>query len=157
MTRWVLGGAGVALGLWGAVLALPLLTGPEMWSFGAWLLGGPVLHDVLVAPLVGGIGLLLYQSCSPRWASLLAGGLVTTGVLGLIAVPLLWAPNAPANPGLHDRDYGSGLLVALGVVWLVVLVAGVWPRGKNSGARHQRPSCKSSRNDASTPRHAVHA
>ena len=106
MTRWVIGAVGVACGLWGAALALPLLS----WSFVTWLFGGPIVHDVLVAPLVGGIGLLLHQVCPPRWANLVAGGLATSGVLGLIAAPL---------------SNGTGLLVALGVVWLVVVAAGL--------------------------------
>ncbi|GAA4008216.1 hypothetical protein GCM10022247_33030 [Allokutzneria multivorans] len=120
MTRWVIGAVGVACGLWGAWLALPLIS----WSFVVWLASGPLVHDVLVAPIVGGVGLLVYHACPPRWADLIAAGLATSGVLGLIALPLLWAPNAPSNPGLHDRDYGLGLLAALGVVWLVVVVVG---------------------------------
>jgi hypothetical protein len=44
-----------------------------------------------------------------------------TGVLVLLAVPLLWRPFAgPPNPGLNDRDYLVGLLVATGAVWLGV-------------------------------------
>ncbi|MCP3801511.1 hypothetical protein NLX83_19820 [Allokutzneria sp. A3M-2-11 16] len=119
MTRWVIGAIGVACGLWGASLALPLVS----WSFVTWLLGGPIVHDVLVAPLVGGIGLLLAQACPPHWARLIAGGLATSGILALIAAPL-------AN--------GTGLLVALGVVWLVVAAAGLGRVGlgrKNSANR----------------------
>jgi hypothetical protein len=45
-------------------------------------------------------------------------------VLGLIAVPALWRGYAGLhNPGLDDRNYPLGLLLALLVVWLVVVAA----------------------------------
>jgi hypothetical protein len=53
-------------------------------------------------------------------------GVVLSAVLTLLAVPLLWRPvGVVTNPGLHDRDYGIWLAVALGVVWAVVLTVGL--------------------------------
>ena len=49
-----------------------------------------------------------------------------SGVLTLVAIPLLWRPYGTAvNPGLHDRDYGTALAITLGVVWLVVVATGL--------------------------------
>ncbi len=105
--RWFLALTGLALLGYGAVLA---------WEFAgsrtvnavqgaAWFVGGPIVHDGLVAPVVG---------------------LVLTGVLTLLGVPLLWRPYGGAtNPGLHDRDYGTGLAIALGIVWATVVIAGL--------------------------------
>jgi hypothetical protein len=91
----------------------------------AWFVGGPLVHDGLVAPVVGLVGLGLTKVLPRPWRAPVAVGLVLTGVLTLLGVPLLWRPFGGAtNPGLHDRDYGTGLVVALGIVWVaVVLVA----------------------------------
>jgi hypothetical protein len=114
-TRILIGAVGVAMAVWGALLAIQV---PQIVEFGAWFLAGPILHDALLAPVVGVIGLALKGPVK--------AGAVVSGILVLIAVPLLWQPHVPVNPGLHDRDYLLGLAISLGVVWLVALgLAGV--------------------------------
>lgn len=126
--RTLLALTGLALLAYGAVLA---------WEFGtsrtlnavqgiAWFVGGPVVHDGLIAPLVGVVGLLLTRFVAPSWRAPVVVGVVLSAVLTLLAIPLLWRPfHVATNPGLHDRDYGVGLLIALGVVWVGVAVAGL--------------------------------
>lgn len=114
---FVLGVAAVAYGGWSLR--------PEFGSALPWLVAGPLLHDVLVAPLVGLVGLALARLVPHRrrrrW---LTAGLVASATLLLVAVPLLWRPAAaPPNPGLQDRDYLAGLTVWLTVLWVVVAVA----------------------------------
>jgi hypothetical protein len=118
--RICLGSLGVLLGLWGAWLLVPVATA-EPLSLGGWLLGGPVLHDLLLAPLTGAVALGV--SRLGAWRVPVAVGLVLTGVLVALAVPLLWRAHAgPPNPGLHDRPYPLGLLAALLVLWTPLLV-----------------------------------
>lgn len=119
---------GLALLAYGAVLA---------WEFGtsrtvnavqgiAWFVGGPVLHDGLVAPVVGLVGLALTRWLPTPWRTPVKAGVVASGVLTLLALPLLWRPyHVVTNPGLHDRNYGAGLAIALGVVWVVVVAVGL--------------------------------
>lgn len=126
--RWFLALIGLALLGYGAVLA---------WEFAgsrtvnavqgaAWFVGGPIGHDGLVAPVVGLVGLGLARVLPRPWHTPVAVGLVLTGVLTLLGVPLLWRPyGGVTNPGLHDRDYGTGLAIALGIVWAVVVIAGL--------------------------------
>jgi hypothetical protein len=120
--------SGLALLAYGVVLA---------WEFGtsrtvnavqglAWFVGGPLLHDGLVAPAVGVGGLVLARFVPRPWRTPVLVGVVLTAVLTLLAIPLLWRPfGVVTNPGLHDRNYVMGLAIALGVVWLGVLAAGV--------------------------------
>jgi hypothetical protein len=143
--RVVLALAGLALLAYGAVLA---------WDFGtsrtinaveglAWFAGGPVVHDGLVAPIVGVLGLLITRWVARPWRTPVTVGLVLTGVLTLLAIPLLWRPfGVPRNPGLHDGDYGTGLAIALAVVWLAVVVVGLaqWRRSKLALGQDQSAS-----------------
>jgi hypothetical protein len=110
--RIAVGIVGIVMAVWGAVL---LLDAPQVIiEAGTWFVAGPILHDAVLAPVVAGLG---YVFRGPAKV-----GAVVSGVLLLIAVPLLWQEHVPTNPGLHDRDYPVGLAITLGVVWAVVLV-----------------------------------
>lgn len=113
-------GVGAALAAYGGWLLWPLLPAAAVW-----LVAGPLVHDVVVAPVVGLAGLLLARLVRDRAVRWLLGvGLAMTATLLLIAVPLIWRPHPAApNPGLQDRDYVSGLLWWLGVLWTTVLIA----------------------------------
>ncbi|GAB1515345.1 hypothetical protein [Actinophytocola sp. KF-1] len=126
--RWFLALTGLALLGYGAVLAWEFAASRTVNAVqgAAWLVGGPIVHDGLVAPAVGLAGLGLAKVLPRPWHTPVTVGVVLTGVLTLLAVPLLWRPFGGAtNPGLHDRDYGTGLAVALGIVWGVVVIAGL--------------------------------
>lgn len=116
-TRLLLGTAGLAMMAWGASLALRV---PQIVEFGAWFLAGPLLHDLVLAPVVALAGLVLKGPAK--------AGAVVSGVLALIAIPLLWQPHVPVNPGLHDRDHWLGLAVSLAVVWTLVLAITLYRR-----------------------------
>jgi hypothetical protein len=143
--RIVLALAGLALLGYGAVLA---------WEFGtsrtvnaveglAWFVGGPIVHDGFVAPVVGLVGLVIATRLAQPWRTPVTVGLVLTAVLTLLAIPLLWRPFGVArNPGLHDGNYGAGLAIALGVVWLAVVAVGLaqWRRSKLALGQDQSAS-----------------
>ncbi|MGH3621435.1 MAG: hypothetical protein ACRDQ5_06545, partial [Sciscionella sp.] len=86
----------------------------------------PVLHDALLAPVLSVGALALSRWLAPSWRVPVVVGAVLSGVLALIAVPLLWREYGGALlPGLHDRDYVTGLLIWLAIIWVGVLVAGL--------------------------------
>lgn len=128
MTRILLAIAGLALLAYGALLAWEFATSRAVNAVQgiAWFVGGPLVHDGLVAPAVGLAGLLLSRTITRPWRTPVTIGLVLTAVLTLLAIPLLWRPfGVVTNPGLHDRNYGAGLAITLGVVWLAVIIAGL--------------------------------
>lgn len=98
---------------------------PQLDTTLLWLVGGPLVHDALVAPLVWVTGLVLGRLVAdPTRRGWIRAGLVTTATLVLISVPLLWRPpDAPPNPGLPDRNYPLGLIGSLVAVWAVTLTA----------------------------------
>ena len=126
--RWLFAATGLALLAYGAVLTWDFATSRTVNAVqgAAWFIGGPLVHDGLVAPVVGLVGLGLSRVLPRPWRAPVVAGLVLTGVLTLLALPLLWQPfGVVTNPGLHDRDYGTGLAIALGVVWVTVITAGL--------------------------------
>jgi len=126
--RTLLALSGLALLAYGAVLAWEFATSRAVNAAqgAAWFLGGPLIHDGIVAPAVGLTGLVLTRIVPTPWRTPVAVGAVLSGILTLIAIPLLWRPYGTAlNPGLHDRNYGAGIVIALAAVWLAVVAAGV--------------------------------
>jgi hypothetical protein len=130
---------------WGGWLLWPQLTGgglPNAVSVAGWLLGGPLLHDALLAPAVGLLGIAVAIAVPPRWRTPVAAGLVISGVLVLVALPGVLRPSpGPPNPGLADRNYPLGLLATLTMVWLLVLIAG-WLGGRQRRGRPTLPVMK---------------
>lgn len=122
--------SGAAVAAYGGWLLWPQL--PTAWT---WLVAGPILHDAIVAPAVGIAGLALGRLVpDPARRTWVTAGLAISAVLLLIAVPLLWRPEpAPHNPGLHDRDYLQGLIVALLTVWAGALAGAASHRLRRSG------------------------
>jgi hypothetical protein len=81
--------AGAAMLLYGLV---GLLTAPEIRHPGdvaAWLLGGVVVHDAVLAPVVFVLAWLAARRTSPRVRWILGAVLLTAGALALVAVPVL--------------------------------------------------------------------
>lgn len=118
--------SGLAALVWGAMLfaeyALPLR--PDVLGTLGWLIGGPILNDALLAPLTTVTGLLLSRLAPPIWKTPIIAGTIATGVLALLAFPLLWRPyGTPPSPGLHDGNPILGLAGTVATVWFLVVLA----------------------------------
>jgi hypothetical protein len=140
MLRWMFAVAGVAALAWGGWLAFDFADGRDSIQAVFWFVGGPVVHDALVAPVVGIGGLVLARVLPATWRVPVAVGAVLSGVLALLSVPVLWRPfGVSTNPGLHDGNYPLRLGIALGVVWLGVLVSGAIAEVARNRARRVDP------------------
>jgi amino acid transporter len=136
--RVLLIGAGVGIAVYGGWLLRP-----DFAAAVRLLLAGPILHDAVVAPVVGLAGLALTRLLPTRtaatrvWRWWIAAGLAVTGTLLLIALPLTLRPHpAAANPGLEDRDYTTGLAVWLAVFWAVLLLGAFITSRRQTAHRH---------------------
>ncbi|SEP29882.1 hypothetical protein [Amycolatopsis saalfeldensis] len=119
--------------------ALPLR--PDVFKTLVWLVGAPVFHDAVIAPVVGVGGLLLSRVVPVVWKAPVMAGTVLTAVLGILAFPLLWRTYGTApEPGLHDGNTWRGLLVTLAVVWALVVLTGVVRTIAGGGGKNRRPS-----------------
>ena len=126
--RVLLGAAGVVLvlvGFWHLLGTHP----SDLVSIVAWLAGGVVAHDLVIAWLVVLVGVLLVPRL-PSWsrAPVVAGVVVLLSVT-LMAVPVLGRFGAKADDaGLLDRPYVVLWLVFALLVAVVVAVAALLRR-----------------------------
>jgi hypothetical protein len=88
-----------------------------------FLVGVLVADDLVLLPLAIGVGWLLSRYL-PAWArGGVQGGLFISAVLTAVAFPfVLGAGRLVDNPSKFPRNYGHGLLIVLGLVWLGVVV-----------------------------------
>ena len=83
-----------------------------------WVLGAAVLHDLVLAPVVIGIGLLLTKAAPRRWRAVVQGAFVITAMVSLFSIPFVRGYGRIANnPSLLPGNYATGLLTVLAVVW----------------------------------------
>lgn len=120
-TRMVLGGLGVLIAGYGALL-LSDRGIDDLVSVATWMIVGVVLHDFVLVPLVLALCLVGRLLLPEHWWRPVLLALVVLGSLTLVAVPVLGRFGARAdNPTLLDRPYvvaWFGLLI-LTVLWVV--------------------------------------
>lgn len=136
---------GLAALAWGVVLfaeyALPLR--PDVFGTVGWIVGGPLVNDGVVAPLTAILGIVLARVLPRPWRVPVVTGTVITGVLLIVAFPLLWRPyGTPPMPGLHDGNPALGLLLTLAAVWLLVALAPLVRRVAGPGPREVAPDTR---------------
>ncbi|MFD5321350.1 hypothetical protein [Streptomyces sp. NPDC127098] len=137
--RWLLGAVG-ALSM--AAGARMLLGQPAPTGVVRWLAGAVVLHDVVLAPLVLAVGLLVRRLRGHGVRGVVRGGLMVAGCVTLAALPPLLRPGQPANPTVLPLDYGRNVLLLVTVTGVVTLVLAALAR-----SRRQRASCRVLRSD----------
>jgi hypothetical protein len=127
---WWWGGlaAGSAVGLYGlaGLVADAAKTVPLVWL--RWLVGLLLVHDFVLAPLVHLVGRRLRDRAPAAWRWPLQVGLVTSGVLVLASVPVLYGAGRATQPGntsLLPGDYPRALTGVLLILWLAVLTVGL--------------------------------
>ncbi|GAA1853587.1 hypothetical protein [Asanoa iriomotensis] len=104
---------------------------PQLTTTVPWLIAGPIVHDLVVAPLLAGVGLILTRA---RVGAAVRTALMVTATLALIAVPLVWRPSAaPDNPGLQNRDYPRDLALWLTALWAALAVSWLLRRRRRVG------------------------
>jgi hypothetical protein len=90
-----------------------------------WFIGGALAHDVLIAPAVIVVGVVLIRWCPAAVRPFLQAGLIITGGLTLVAIPVLtgrgYSPNLPSALPLN---YWRGYFITVGCVWAAVALTG---------------------------------
>ena len=83
--------------------------------------GAAVAHDALIAPAAILVGLVVRAVVPHAYRAAVRGGLIVSGVLALVSLPLVIGKGKQAdNPSHVPLPYGRNLLICLAVVWGVV-------------------------------------
>ena len=85
-----------------------------------FVVGGALLHDLLIAPLILLAAVALARKVPDRARAIVTAALVVTGVVALFSYPLVRAYGLAANnPTSLPHNYAVNLMVVLGIVWAV--------------------------------------
>lgn len=121
---------GMAAVVWG--LRLVWVTHVDVVRFAGWLVGGVLVHDLVIAPLTLAIGVVLARVLPPWLRAPVQVGAILTGVVLLFSIPgLVDAGHNARNPSVLPNDYPLGVAIILGAVWLAVAVAIVARRSRS--------------------------
>ncbi|MEO6957381.1 MAG: hypothetical protein ABI137_11620 [Antricoccus sp.] len=121
VAAFTVGGLIVAYGVFGL---LSNLNTSQLIGWGAWVVGGPLLHDLVIAPLSAAVALGLRRVVPALIRPWVTIGFMLSAMLTFIALPsVLRLGNSPALPSALPRNYAHGLLWYLAVVWFAMAVA----------------------------------
>ncbi len=105
----------IAVGIWG-VFHDAAVTAPS--NFALWFIGGNLVHDALLAPVVAVVSLALRLVVSPKHLGRVQWGLALTGIVGLFAlIPLLGLGRSHLEPTVQPLNYGLGFAVVVAAIW----------------------------------------
>jgi len=87
-------------------------------------IGGALIHDLVFAPVVLLLGVLLTRAVGRRWRGITQAALIVSGCLALFSYPLVRSfGHANHNPTSEPHNYTANLAIVLGVVWAAATVA----------------------------------
>ena len=123
---WISAGVGWAVIAWGVVGIFSNRLDTRPANLARFVVGGALIHDLLVAPLAILAGVLLTRAVPGRARAPVQAALAITAVVALFAFPLVRGYGLAANnPTSLPHNYGLNLLVVLGVVWTAAGAAAV--------------------------------
>ncbi len=121
---WISAAVGWAVIGWGVfgIFSNSLDTRPA--NLAKFVVGGALLHDLLVAPVIILAGVLIGRAVPGRARGPVQAALVVSGIVALFAWPLVRGYGLAANnPTSLPHNYGLNLLIVLGVVWAAAAAA----------------------------------
>lgn len=116
----VVGWAVIGFGVWGALGDAERTNPPGLVT---WLLGGLLVHDLVVAPVATAVVLLLDRRAHRWWRGPVLVAAAFTALIGLFSYPLVRGfGRRDTNPSALPHDYPVVVLAVIGVIWTVAAV-----------------------------------
>lgn len=92
-----------------------------------FVIGGALIHDLIVAPLALVAGVVVSRAVPGRVRGIVQGALIVSATLVLFSYPLVRGyAHVLHNPTSLPHNYTANLAIVLGGVWGIALVAGVF-------------------------------
>lgn len=115
--------AGVALAAFGVLRLVTEVPPSRLLILGLWLIAALIIHDALLSPSVVGVGWLLRRYVPDRGRRYLQLALIMIALVTVIAVPMIFLRGSqPASKALLLRNYGTNLIMIMGVIAVLSLV-----------------------------------
>ncbi len=113
---------GVLLLTFGAFRLVTQLDASDLAALALWLVAAVLLHDLVIAPITVGTGVVL-TSVPPRARRYLQGALLVGALITVIAIPLIGRRGTqPESKAILLRDYSANLALLLGLTAAIALV-----------------------------------
>ena len=128
-------GSGVVLAAYGAVRLLTDVPGASLLRLAVWLIAAVVISDLVVSPLVVGIGVALRRWLPDRGRRYVQAFLIMAAMIIVIAAPMIYLQgSAPPEKALLNQDFGVNLMILLGLAALISLLGCVRERRRSRPA-----------------------
>ena len=129
-TGVIAGWAVIAFGIWGAIFESRNVD----HRLAVWLVGGLLVHDLVIAPIVFATGMILRRAVPARSRATISAALIVSAIFVVTSIPMLGRfGEREDNPTALPGNYTAGLMVMLAIVWsftaLVMLRA--WRRSRS--------------------------
>lgn len=118
----VLGVAAIVFGLRGVLTGGVATNWPVTLG---WLVAGPLLHDLVVFPVVAAAGWVVARTVPEAVRPVVRGGLVVAALVTVVALPVLSGRGDRTNASLTPLDHGRNYALILGAIALVTAVLAV--------------------------------
>ena len=121
-------------------------THPRSWL--TWVIAAALAHDLILAPAVGVVGVLVGRLVPRRARAAVQIGLLVSGcvlVVGLTAVLTPGGRHYFDNTSLLPLAYGRNLVIVLAIVWTVTAIAIV------VASRRRAPSAVPDESETTSP------
>lgn len=97
----------------------------ELVSFGAWFVGGLVIHDFILAPVVWFSALAMSGLMPGKVWRRVRVPFAMSAVVVLFAIPFIAGfGRRPANPTVLPNNYAVGTALTVGIIW--IFAVGAW-------------------------------
>ena len=116
-------GSGVVFAAYGAVRLLTDVPGSSLLRLAVWLTGAVVISDLVVSPLVVGVGVALRRWLPDRGRRYVQAFLIMAAMIILVAAPMIYLQgSAPPEKALLNQDFGTNSAILLGLAALFSLL-----------------------------------
>jgi hypothetical protein len=113
--------------------------------------GGALLHDLIFAPVVLAVGLLIARAVTGRSRAIVQAALFVSGCLALFSYPVVRGfGHAAHNPSSLPHNYTANLAIVIGVVWGTATICAVGVLRRHRGDAKEGEGLKPSPSSRST-------
>lgn len=144
--RWQIGllALGVALLVLGGIVLLDQVSPRRYVGILSWFAGAIIVHDLIIAPIVFGVGVLMRRAGRRIPVAVLAivqGAIVVGAIMALIVFPEIYKNSIETNnPTVLPLDYGTNLAVFYAVLLVLTAVVVAIYLGVFASRQKVRPS-----------------